>query len=114
MENLSGGERQRVLLARALAQHPRFLILDEPTAGVDSQSVENLISLLEKLNKENALTIIMVTHDIARAASAATRIFCIEERNLQELTHEQIEKEINSKHIHTNEDPHGECCNVSL
>lgn len=114
VHKLSGGERQRVLLARSLAREPRFLILDEPASGIDSRSVENLFELLAKLNKENTLTIIMVTHDIARAIHAVNRIFCIEERNLQEITREQIQKEIGAKHLHTNEDPHGECCDAAI
>jgi zinc transport system ATP-binding protein len=112
MRGLSGGERQRVLLSRALASEPRFLILDEPTTGVDSKSVETLFDVLSRLNRETRLTVVMATHDIARAAPFLNRIFCIEERNLQEITRVQIDREIGARHVHTNDDPHGECPDV--
>jgi zinc transport system ATP-binding protein len=101
MATLSGGERQRVLLARALALKPRLAILDEPTTGVDAQSVTSLFDLLTRLTKENLLTVIMVTHNIASAADSANRIFCIEEGSLEEIAHTQIEKELGVKHTHS-------------
>lgn len=59
---LSGGQQQRVAVARALANNPRFLLLDEPTGNVDSKTAKEVIALIKKLN-ENGVTIIMVTHD---------------------------------------------------
>ena len=59
---LSGGERQRILIARALATEPTLLVLDEPTAGIDLMAEESILKLLAELNKENRLTILMVSH----------------------------------------------------
>jgi len=67
---LSGGQQQRVAIARALANNPKFLLLDEPTGNVDSKTAKDILSLIHKLNKENGVSIIMVTHDqnLAREA----------------------------------------------
>ena len=69
---LSGGQQQRVAIARALANNPKFLLLDEPTGNVDSKTAKDIMSLVHKLNKENGVSIIMVTHD-QRLASEARR-----------------------------------------
>lgn len=60
---LSGGERQRVAIARSLANSPSILLADEPTGNLDSRSSEQIISLLERINRERSMTIILVTHD---------------------------------------------------
>jgi putative ABC transport system ATP-binding protein len=60
---LSGGEQQRVAISRALANNPRFLLMDEPTGNIDSKTANEIIELIKKLNKEKGVTIIMVTHD---------------------------------------------------
>jgi putative ABC transport system ATP-binding protein len=59
---LSGGQQQRVAVARALANNPRFLLMDEPTGNVDSKTAREVIALIRKLNQDG-VTIIMVTHD---------------------------------------------------
>ena len=74
MTQLSGGERQRVLIARALAQCPSVLLLDEPTASLDLSHQHDVFGLLEKLNDEHALTIMVVTHDINLAAMFCKRV----------------------------------------
>jgi ABC-type Fe3+/spermidine/putrescine transport system ATPase subunit len=66
-ETLSGGERQRVALARALAARPRALLLDEPLSAVDIEAREGLQDLLRRLNTDEGLTILHVTHDLAEA-----------------------------------------------
>ena len=70
---LSGGQQQRVAIARALANNPKFLLLDEPTGNVDSKTAAEVMNLIHKLNRENGVSIIMVTHD-QKLASEAKRI----------------------------------------
>jgi ABC-type Mn2+/Zn2+ transport system ATPase subunit len=72
--SLSGGQRQRVLGARALVRRPRLLFLDEPTNGLDPAAEAALLDGLLRINREDGLTIIFVTHFIALAARAATHI----------------------------------------
>ncbi len=73
---LSGGQQQRVGIARALVTQPSILLADEPTGNLDSQSTEDIMSLLISLNKETNLTLIIVTHepDIASMARRTVRI----------------------------------------
>lgn len=75
---LSGGQQQRVAVARALASKPKFILADEPTANLDSKSTENLLDIMEKLNKEENITFIFSTHD-ARVVKRARRIITIED-----------------------------------
>lgn len=70
---LSGGQQQRVAVARALASHPSFVLADEPTANLDSQTAESLLDLMEKLNDKHKMTFIFSTHD-PRVISRAHRV----------------------------------------
>src|SRR5262249_32226923 len=65
---LSGGERQRAILARALAQEPRLLVLDEPTAHLDLRYQAECVRLLRRINGERGTTILLVSHDLNLAA----------------------------------------------
>ena len=74
MNELSGGEKQRVILARALAQHPALLLLDEPTQHLDIGGKVELLRRLRKLADEHRYTVIVVTHELNLAAEFSDRI----------------------------------------
>lgn len=71
---LSGGQQQRVLLARALCSTQKLLILDEPVANLDPKATNELYELISKLNREEKITIIMVSHDIRCAVLQASKV----------------------------------------
>lgn len=100
ISQLSGGQIQRVMIARVLVNNPEIMILDEPTAGIDAQTIELLYELLWKLNKEKNITILMVTHDTANTVDYTNRFLCLEEGSLVELDKEDMIKELAHKHVH--------------
>lgn len=79
---LSSGERQRVVLARALAQEPRLLLLDEPTANADLSHQISLLSLVKKLTRERNLGAIVVTHEINLASEFGDRVALMKDGRL--------------------------------
>lgn len=79
MNELSAGEAQRVLIARALTQEPRIILLDEPTAYLDIRHQIAIFDLIKKLNREQALTVIAVTHDINLSSHYCDRILLLKE-----------------------------------
>lgn len=78
---LSGGQQQRVAIARAIVSDPTFLICDEPTGDLDRQSAEDILGLLQELNREHGKTIVMVTHD-PKAAEYATHTIHLDKGEL--------------------------------
>lgn len=80
--DLSGGQKQRVLLARALCATEKVLLLDEPVTGLDPAAVEDMYQLIKKLNCEDGITVIMVSHDIHGALRQASHILHLHNRPL--------------------------------
>ena len=74
---LSGGQQQRVLIAKAMVNNPKLLILDEPATGIDLEMQNRFYSLLKKLNQENKITIIWASHDLDAVNRLATSVACI-------------------------------------
>lgn len=97
---LSGGQMQRIMIARVLVNDPHILILDEPTSGIDTETIKLLFDLLFKLNIQKNITIIMVTHDTAETLNYSNRYLCLEEGSLLELGKPDIEKELSHRHSH--------------
>lgn len=85
---LSGGETQRGAIARALIGRPRILLADEPTGNLDSATGKEIMDLLKKLNEEDSLSIVMVTHDDA-IAQQAHRVVRLKQGRIEKLDREQ-------------------------
>lgn len=83
--NLSGGQKQRVAIARALVSHPEIVLADEPTAALDSKSGRDVITLMQRLAKEQGCTILLVTHD-NRILDIGDRIVHMEDGRLENNT----------------------------
>lgn len=99
IDELSAGERQRVIVAKALAQEPVLLFLDEPTAHLDIAHQLQILNLLKKLNLKNNLTIVVVLHDLNLAAEFCSRIILLNEGEVfkegsptEVLTYQNIER----------------------
>jgi len=71
---LSGGQMQRVAIARSMVNKPSLILLDEPTGAVDTETAQQLVDLLKRLNREDQVTIVLVTHDLDIAAQASRHI----------------------------------------
>lgn len=100
ISQLSGGQLQRVLLARALVGAPSLMILDEPTTGVDDATALEFYALLQRLHQQQDLTILMVTHDIAKAHPYVSRTLCLEYGSVLEVAKADLEEEIHHRHKH--------------
>lgn len=89
---LSGGQQQRVAVARALASRPSFVLADEPTANLDTQSAMTLLELMEHLNHEHGMTFIFSTHDM-RVIQRAHRVVTLEDG--------AVKSDLLNKQVHT-------------
>ena len=90
LSELSGGQRQRVMIARALVSKPDILILDEPSTGVDIASQKKFYRFLRKLNTENHLTIVFITHDLGVIADDVTHVLSVNQKLLFSGTSESM------------------------
>lgn len=79
---LSGGQQQRVLIARALCATSKLLVLDEPVTGLDPAAIQELYQILQRLNREDGVTILMVSHDIRNVVGQADKILHLGQRVL--------------------------------
>lgn len=104
ISKLSGGQQQRVMLSRVLINSPKLLILDEPTVGIDGDSVDRLMEILHRQNIDHKMTILMVTHDLARVAPYVNRVLCISDHSMAETAC----PEATIVHAHSHEHKSGE------
>jgi len=85
ISDVSGGERQRAFIARALTQAPRVLLLDEPTVFLDLRHQVDICAILRRLNREQGLTVVLVSHDLNLASQSCDRLLLLEEGALIRL-----------------------------
>ena len=81
-DECSGGQRQRAAIAKALVNHPKLIVADEPTGNLDSENSHDLLKLFRKLNQEDKVTILMVTHD-SMIASYSKKLLFIKDGELE-------------------------------
>lgn len=85
IDELSGGERKRVFIARALAQEPEVILLDEPTANLDIHHQVDFLDLILSLNREKGLTIVMASHDLNIASEYCDRLILLREGRIYKI-----------------------------
>jgi ABC-type Mn2+/Zn2+ transport system ATPase subunit len=95
---LSGGQKQRVLMARALAAKPDFLLLDEPTAGIDASATRSVMDVLKRIHAQHGLTVLLVSHDLTTVRQYAEEVIWLHDGKVvhgpvrELLTREKIEE----------------------
>ncbi len=99
---MSGGQRQRIAIARALSLQPKVLLLDEATSALDVVTQDNIIHLLQNLQREYALTIVFVCHDLALVTKVSHRIAVMNQGNLVEIIRpEELSKGLGAEYSKT-------------
>ncbi len=88
--SLSGGQQQRVMIARALVTSPEILLLDEPTAGVDSETRGLFYEMLNELNDRQKITIVLITHDIGMVNKHVKKVACLNQQLIYHGTHQEF------------------------
>lgn len=105
---LSGGQQQRALIARALCATTRLLILDEPITGLDPMAIQEFYSMLRRLNQEDGVAILMVSHDVRNAVEEADQILHLQKRVLfYGPAHDYMNSKAAGHFFHEKE--HGRC-----
>lgn len=100
INTMSGGERQRVIIARAIAQTPKILLMDEPTLHLDISMQFDALNLVHKLSKETGLTVVIVSHDLAMVARYCDRIVMIHDHKIHAIGRpEQVLTEENMRTV---------------
>ncbi len=88
--SLSAGQQQRVFIARAIANQPKILILDEPTTGVDARTQGHFYDMLHHLNQKEEITIVLVTHEIGIMNRHINQVACLNQKLTYHGTHEEF------------------------
>ena len=101
---LSGGQQQRVLLTRALCATRKILLLDEPVSGLDPMAMADMYQIINQLNKEDKVTIIMISHDIEEVATYATHVLHIGENIFFGTKEEYLKSKIGKRLVEAREE----------
>lgn len=116
--NLSGGQQQRVLMARAMVSSPSILIMDEPTSALDPKIRDEFYTLIEKLNKEEGVTMVLVSHDIGSVAKYTDKMLYLDRKLVFFGKYDEFCKSedmtkyfgYQSQHQICGRHDHGKCC----
>jgi zinc transport system ATP-binding protein len=101
---LSGGQQQRVLLTRALCATRKILLLDEPVSGLDPVATADMYQIINELNKEDRVTIIMISHDISEVATYASHVLHIGQKVFFGTKEEYLESKIGKRLVDAGEE----------
>ncbi|MDT7041419.1 ABC transporter ATP-binding protein [Candidatus Nitronereus thalassa] len=120
MSEVSGGERQRAMIARALTQDPRILLLDEPTAFLDLHHQLDIVRKLRQLNQSRGLTVVMVSHDLNLASQCCDQLFLLHQGKIithgtpSEVIRPEVLEPVYRCQILVDEHPHSHAPRVTL